>query len=571
MKLAGSWKGRLVATFVFGVARVVAFIGVGVLGALVVLALKNGEPYGGLLLALAVVAPLSGILHWLESWIAHDMAFRLLAEMRVSAFRKLDQLAPAYLVRRRTGDLMALATHDIELVEYFFAHTIAPAFVAVLIPAVVLGVLVAQSPWLALALLPFLAIVGVSPLLLRKRIDRLGSTAREAAGELGAYAVDSAQGLGEIVAFQHEQERGAGLDALSARHIALRLPFFRQLTMQQSLLEVLTGFGGLAVVMVGAALTTAGEIDPGVLPLLTLLAMAAFLPVSEIAQIGRQLADTLGATRRIHALNSEPVVVTDGPGAPASDGPVGPAFAVARSGRVRLSRAEPRCPGRRRHRDRCWSGGGPGWHLRSGQDDDGAAVDAVLGPRPGTGHPRRHRPPRPPAGRRGRPDRPGGSGHLPVQRHAAGQHHDRSPVGLRRRAGLCHHPRLARRAGRWPARRGPTPWSASEAPASLAGSASGFAIARAFLKDAPVLLLDEATSHLDAVNEATLRRSLDQLQADRTTVVIAHRLSTVRHADVIVVLDDGHVVETGDHSSLLAADGLYATLVSRQLAASTAR
>ena len=71
---------------------------------------------------------------------AHDMAFRLLAEMRIDAFRKLDALAPAYLVRRRTGDLMALATHDIELVEYFFAHTVAPAFVAILVPAAVVAV-----------------------------------------------------------------------------------------------------------------------------------------------------------------------------------------------------------------------------------------------------------------------------------------------------------------------------------------------------------------------------------------------------------------------------------------------
>src|SRR3546814_9291530 len=76
--------------------------------------LKNGQPYETWLWALAVVAPLSGVLHWLESWIAHDMAFRLLAEMRIDAFRKLDALAPAYLVRRRTGDLMTLATHDIE-------------------------------------------------------------------------------------------------------------------------------------------------------------------------------------------------------------------------------------------------------------------------------------------------------------------------------------------------------------------------------------------------------------------------------------------------------------------------
>src|SRR5690606_17429621 len=99
------------------------------------------------------------------------------------------------------------------------------------------------------------------------------------------------------------------------------------------------------------------------------------------------------------------------------------------------------------------------------------------------------------------------------------------------------------------------------------GQRQRVAIARAFLKDAPVLILDEATSHLDAVNEQAVRRSLDQLQANRTTIVIAHRLSTIRDADLIVVLDEGRVAETGTHPALLARGGLYAQLVSHQLAA----
>jgi ATP-binding cassette, subfamily B, bacterial len=101
------------------------------------------------------------------------------------------------------------------------------------------------------------------------------------------------------------------------------------------------------------------------------------------------------------------------------------------------------------------------------------------------------------------------------------------------------------------------------------GQRQRVAIARAFLKDAPVLILDEATSHLDAVNEAMVRQALDALARDRTTVVIAHRLSTVRDADVIAVLHDGCIAESGRHDDLLAAGGLYARLVSRQVAAVT--
>ncbi len=83
---------------------------------------------------------------------------------------------------------------------------------------------------------------------------------------------------------------------------------------------MLTGLGGLAVVVAGAVLAQRGRHRRGLLPLLTILAMAAFLPVSEIAQIGRQLADTLGATRRVYALANEPIPVRDGPGVPARAG-----------------------------------------------------------------------------------------------------------------------------------------------------------------------------------------------------------------------------------------------------------
>ena len=97
------------------------------------------------------------------------------------------------------------------------------------------------------------------------------------------------------------------------------------------------------------------------------------------------------------------------------------------------------------------------------------------------------------------------------------------------------------------------------------GQKQRVAIARALLKDPPILILDEATSSLDAESESLVQDALERLMAHRTSLVIAHRLSTVRNADSVVVLDGGGGVESGTHDDLMAADGLYRRLVSKQL------
>jgi ATP-binding cassette subfamily C protein CydCD len=302
--------------------------------------------------------------------------------------------------------------------------------------------------------------------------------------------------------------------------------------------------------------------------MLTLLALSAFVPVWEIAQVGRQLADTLGAARRLHAIDTEPVAVTDGRGVVA-DVPGAPALEMANVSFVYPGRTRPALD----HVSFTVPVGGT--VALVGPSGAGKTTVAALFLRFWD----------PQAG---------------VVRLGGHDLKDYALDDLRGRIALVAQDTYlfndTLRNNVMIARPSATEFElvAAVSNASLAefvrslpegldtivgergaklsgGQRQRVAIARAFLKDAPILILDEATSHLDAVNEQAVRESLALLAKARTTLVIAHRLSTVRDADRIIVLDGGRVAEIGDHESLLSRGSLYARLVSRQLAGVSAR
>src|SRR5918912_1222648 len=117
------------------------------------------------LVALAGLAVAKAVFTWLDMWFAHNVAYGMLAWLRSSAYNALEPLAPAYTLKRRSGDVVSMATADIETIELFFAHTLVPAIVMVIVPVALLVVLAIIAPPLALVLLPFLIVVSALPLL----------------------------------------------------------------------------------------------------------------------------------------------------------------------------------------------------------------------------------------------------------------------------------------------------------------------------------------------------------------------------------------------------------------------
>jgi ATP-binding cassette subfamily C protein CydCD len=564
LALVRPFAAKTFLAFSSGVLYQAASIGVGVSSAFVVgQVIRQGDIFlPVLLLALAVIA--TSLLSWLELWIAHDLAYQLLAEMRIDMYRTLDPLAPGYLLQRRSGDLASIISSDIETIEIFFAHTIAPAFVAILVPGVALLCLGWISLSLAAVLLPFLVLVAVSPLFFQKRSGQLGARMREALGQLNAYLVDAIQGLREVVGFGGEKRFTADLTRSSWRVAESQVRFQTEQARQASMNETLTGLGALAVLVIGVWLVSQGEMARALLPMATVLAMATFGPVSEITRTFKELMETLASARRIFAIKDEPVLVSDGPGVLARPQPnpvpsvvfENLSFAygadqppVLRNVSLRIEPGQtvalvgPSGAGKTTCAQlllRFWDPTG-GRILLEGNDlrkftlDELRAKIALVSQETYLFNTTIRE--------NLRLACPGATDQAIEEAAERANAHDF----------ITHLPRSYETL-------------VGERGTQLSGGQrQRVAIARALLKNAPILILDEATSHLDAVNEQLIHQALARLAEGRTTLVIAHRLSTIRDADHIVVLDQGQVAEKGSHTALLARNGLYTQLVAAQL------
>jgi ABC transporter fused permease/ATP-binding protein len=489
---------------------------------------------------------------------------RVVARLREDLFARLVDQEIAFFDERRTGELTSRLASDTSVIQSAVSVNISMAlrFLATVVGGV--GCLIYTSPRLTLVMLAVVPPVALGAVAYGRRVRRLSRDVQDALARAGEVAEETLAGIRTVRAFAAEKSeaRRYGDAIRRSFDLARRRIFFASLFMGVS---TFAAFGSAALVLwYGGRLVARGDLTVGGLTSFLVYTLLVAFSLGGLSDLWADFMKALGAAERVFEL------LDRAPAIPPSGGLTLPRV----EGTIELTGVELSYPTRRDVKVLK----GVDLTIRPGE------VVALVGPS-GAGKStiaalvmRLYDP---------------DAGRILLDGHDL---RELDPVFLRRRIGVVSQEPLLFsstigeniRYGREDATDEELHAAARAANAHdfimtfpdgyatlvgergvqlSGGQKQRVAIARAVLKDPRVLVLDEATSALDAESEHLVKEALDRLRRGRTTLIIAHRLSTVRDADRVVVIDGGRVVQSGDHAALVAEDGIYKRLVERQFVA----
>ncbi|MEU7469222.1 ABC transporter ATP-binding protein [Streptomyces sp. NPDC044984] len=485
---------------------------------------------------------------WREMDLSHDLAYRVLAALRVRVFDGLARSAPARVAGRRSGDLAATALADVEALEFFYAHTTAQLLAAGTVLTGGAVVLATVEPWLLTAVLPVAALLAAAPFADARARAARGTRTRTAMAKLSADTVEAVDGLHELLAFgalaEHRRKlAGRGRQVGDAQRAEATWE-----AVAAAVRDLLIVAAVLGVVAAAAQSVTSGRLHGAWAPAAMTLALSVLGPVAESARALSQAVALRAAAARVDAAVKAPALAPP-PAAPRAlpPGPLGVRLHGLRfdyGGRPVLDGVELTVPAGRTLALVGASGAGKSTcaHLLARFWDPSAGAVQLV---PAHADPVDVREVSDAELRRAvvlvGQDTPLFHGTLAENlRLAAPGADDRA---LAEAARLCGVDRIA-----------PMDTLVGERGATLSGGQRArIALARALLVRPRVLVLDESTAHLDNTGDAELATALRE--EGRTTIVIAHRPATIRRADRIAVLEEGRITEEGTWEDLTSRPG----------------
>ncbi|AXP39191.1 thiol reductant ABC exporter subunit CydC [Haemophilus influenzae] len=539
LKLVTPLAHIMAFTITMGTLGFLAAIFIMVLGAMGLVNLLNFDTYlsfSGILTALIVLAVARGALRYLEQMSGHYIAFKLLALLRDKVFSSLRRLAFVKLQDKQAGQLVSLVTNDIELLEVFYAHTIAPIMIAFFTSAILLLVFAQLSSWFVLvALAAYLTVGVILPIITTKLAREDGRRYRELVGEMNDFFLDSVRGMKEIQLFGYAQQRLAEIQQRSQKIDTA----FERIKDQEAKVRVYTEVAvsvfNIIMLFTGLILFSLDKIDFAAFLVGVILLMSSYGPVIALSNLSSNLLQTLASGERVLSLLAEEPELKD----------VESAVDLKDVSCIDVENVNFAYGEEQILSDVSLSvkkGEILGIHGRSGSGKSTLLKLLMRFYDPKSGSIKINGETLPNINTRSLRDN---MAYITQQTYIFNETIEENIRLARRDATLEEIMEAAKKASIHDFILS-LPQGYQTKMTELGGNLSDgekqrIGIARAFLHNAPIILLDEPTSNLDSLNEAMILKSLLDVKAEKLIILVSHRQSTMAICDQVIGIENGRM------------------------------
>ena len=539
LKLVTPLAHIMAFTITMGTLGFLAAIFIMVLGAMGLVNLLNFDThlsFSGILTALIVLAVARGALRYLEQMSGHYIAFKLLALLRDKVFSSLRRLAFVKLQDKQAGQLVSLVTNDIELLEVFYAHTIAPIMIAFFTSAILLLVFGHLSGWfVVVALAAYLTVGVILPIITTKLAREDGRRYRELVGEMNDFFLDSVRGMKEIQLFGYAKQR---LDEIQQRSQKIDMAFERikdQEAKVRVYTEVAVSAFNIIMLFTGLILFSLDKIDFSAFLIGVILLMSSYGPVIALSNLSSNLLQTLASGERVLSLLAEEPELKD----------VESAVDLKDVSRIDVENVSFAYGEEQILSDVSLSvkkGEILGIHGRSGSGKSTLLKLLMRFYDPKSGSIKINGESLPNINTRSLRDN---MAYITQQTYIFNETIEENIRLARRDATLEEIMEAAKKASIHDFILS-LPEGYQTKMTELGGNLSDgekqrIGIARAFLHNAPIILLDEPTSNLDSLNEAMILKSLLNVKAEKLIILVSHRQSTMAICDQVIGIENGRM------------------------------
>ena len=539
LKLVTPLAHIMAFTITMGTLGFLAAIFIMVLGAMGLVNLLNFDThlsFSGILTALIVLAVARGALRYLEQVSGHYIAFKLLALLRDKVFSSLRRLAFVKLQDKQAGQLVSLVTNDIELLEVFYAHTIAPIMIAFFTSAILLLVFGHLSGWfVVVALAAYLTVGVILPIITTKLAREDGRRYRELVGKMNDFFLDSVRGMKEIQLFGYAKQR---LDEIQQRSQKIDTAFERikdQEAKVRVYTEVAVSAFNIIMLFTGLILFSLDKIDFSAFLIGVILLMSSYGPVIALSNLSSNLLQTLASGERVLSLLAEEPELKD----------VESAVDLKDVSRIDVENVSFAYGEEQILSDVSLSvkkGEILGIHGRSGSGKSTLLKLLMRFYDPKSGSIKINGEILPNINTRSLRDN---MAYITQQTYIFNETIEENIRLARRDATLEEIMEAAKKASIHDFILSlPEGYQTkmTELGSNLSdGEKQRIGIARAFLHNAPIILLDEPTSNLDSLNEAMILKSLLNVKAEKLIILVSHRQSTMAICDQVIGIENGRM------------------------------